>query len=266
MFTPSMDTVRHWRARLHRPRRPAVVSLAQAFPRGLKAILFDFDGTLVDFVYNDTTSLEAVYQATHHPVDCTTFMDTAVEEITRFHTQVQASAADPLAMHPIRLPNTCARLGILREDDFLDRYTSSLLKSCHPFAGAIDLLAGLQQQLRTAVVTNAYNAGEQRARIRHSGLAPYFDTVVVGGEIGSYKPEPAIFHHALEQLHIPADQALMVGDSPQYDIQGAKAAGIKTVLCRQQPGGQTGGADWVVDQGIAGLRHFFAPFLEVTHD
>jgi putative hydrolase of the HAD superfamily len=60
-------------------------------------------------------------------------------------------------------------------------------------------------------------------------LVPYFDEILISGDFGSGKPDPAIFEHALSLLSLKKDEVLMVGDNLMTDILGANRAGIKTV-------------------------------------
>ena len=58
---------------------------------------------------------------------------------------------------------------------------------------------------------------------------PYFDVVVVEGEFGIGKPEPAVFRHALAAVGRQPHEAWMVGDDLAKDIAGGDAAGLHTV-------------------------------------
>lgn len=61
------------------------------------------------------------------------------------------------------------------------------------------------------------------------GLDEWIDFVLASGAIGVAKPNPAFFEVALERAGVPADRALMVGDSYRADISGAWAAGMDAV-------------------------------------
>ncbi len=61
-------------------------------------------------------------------------------------------------------------------------------------------------------------------------LTGYFDAVVVSHLEGVEKPDPALFRIALARLGGTADRALHVGDRPDIDLEGARAAGIAAVL------------------------------------
>jgi len=75
--------------------------------------------------------------------------------------------------------------------------------------------------------------------LERTGLAPLLDGVVTSAAVRAAKPDPAIFHYALELAGVPAERALHVGDSLAEDVAGAQAAGIEPVLLRR---GATDGA------------------------
>jgi putative hydrolase of the HAD superfamily len=62
------------------------------------------------------------------------------------------------------------------------------------------------------------------------GLAERLDGTVTSAEAGARKPEPAIFARALELAGCEAADALHVGDTPQEDVAGARATGIRPLL------------------------------------
>lgn len=54
--------------------------------------------------------------------------------------------------------------------------------------------------------------------------------IVDSGAVGVAKPDPAIFHLALDLVGTTPDRAIHVGDAYQYDVRGARAAGVRPVL------------------------------------
>jgi putative hydrolase of the HAD superfamily len=87
---------------------------------------------------------------------------------------------------------------------------------------ALDALA----ERPLALVTNGA-ACLQREKLAASGLGGRFDAVVVSADVGVGKPDPAVFRRALSLLG--ADDAVMVGDSVERDVDGALAAGLRAV-------------------------------------
>ena len=93
------------------------------------------------------------------------------------------------------------------------------------------LLDALRKRgLRLAVISNVATPGRLvRESIERQGIAERVDAVVLSCEVGKRKPHPAIFEHALEQLGVPAEATMHVGDRRYHDVHGAAALGIATV-------------------------------------
>jgi putative hydrolase of the HAD superfamily len=70
---------------------------------------------------------------------------------------------------------------------------------------------------------------QQEAKIRSSGLDQYVADWVISEEAGVSKPDPRIFAIAAERVRLQLRGAWMIGDSPEADIGGAHAAGLRSV-------------------------------------
>ena len=131
---------------------------------------------------------------------------------------------------------------------------------CIPYVGVEELLVNLVPKVKTGLITNAYDSVEQRKRLHHAGLQHHFDVIVIAGEFGLRKPEPAIFLHTLEQLNVAPENALYVGDSIEHDIIGSKKAGMETVLIDHKLKPESAIADHCV-QGIEELQTLLGSLL-----
>ena len=65
-------------------------------------------------------------------------------------------------------------------------------------------------------------------------LRQYFDVIVISCELGAAKPARAIFHRAAAELRLAPESVLHVGDSLSMDVQGARAAGLRSLLLRRK--------------------------------
>jgi len=83
-------------------------------------------------------------------------------------------------------------------------------------------------RLQLGVVSNS--DGRVEAALEAAELLEFFDVVIDSALAGVEKPDPAIFHAALEALGVPARDALYVGDLYEVDVLGARAAGMDAVL------------------------------------
>ena len=89
------------------------------------------------------------------------------------------------------------------------------------------------QQLRArgfalGVISNS--DGRINAILQRCGIAQFFDLVIDSHDVGVEKPAPQIFALAMQRLHVPAHQALYVGDIYGIDVVGAERAGLQAVL------------------------------------
>lgn len=95
--------------------------------------------------------------------------------------------------------------------------------------GALQAVAELKRLgFRVGVVSNA--EGTVARNLDDAGYQGSFETVVDSHLVGVEKPDPAIFKIALERMSLHADRAVYVGDLPEVDVKGARAAGIAPIL------------------------------------
>lgn len=92
-----------------------------------------------------------------------------------------------------------------------------------------EVLAALRPHYRLAIVSDAQRA-YARTELAETGLARYFDAIIVSGEIGYRKPDPRIFQAALEQVGAAPHRAIFVGNDMARDIVGAAALGMRTIF------------------------------------
>lgn len=93
--------------------------------------------------------------------------------------------------------------------------------------GATEVLDALADDHALGVVTNG-PPGMQSTKLEAAGLADRFETVVFAGHDCAAKPDPEPFETALRDLGASADRAVHVGDSPSSDVAGAHAAGLRS--------------------------------------
>jgi ribulose-1,5-bisphosphate 5-phosphatase len=92
------------------------------------------------------------------------------------------------------------------------------------YEDALPVLAELRAQgLKLGLVSNT--GRDLEAFVAHHRLD--VDAAIGSGAFGRTKPHPSIFEAVLERLRVDPADAAMVGDSPEDDIEGARAAGIE---------------------------------------
>ena len=213
----------------------------------LKAILYDFDDTLIDWsgctqhwkeITQRHVSLVFDYVKTNvYPLgDLLRFRDT-------FHKLTFQAWAE--AKQTLRTPHmgqllidTCISLGIPRRllnmDALMEAYQWGPIDGVIPFPDTIDTLhyfksVGIQQGL----VTNAYTPMDLRMReVVAYGFEPYLarKNCISAADVGYLKPDPRIFEAALKSLDAQPNEVIFVGDSREADIAGAQNFGMKAIL------------------------------------
>ena len=158
----------------------------------------------------------------------------ATRVIRRIRPDISAAtiadaAARGLAVDPNRgrLLNFMSDLGIGADEvqAVRDAYFDSMPGGTELFEGVHDILAALHERFWLAIITNG-PSDLQRRKIEYFDLEERVDWVVVSGELGVDKPEPAIFEHALGLAGVGAGRAAHVGDSLTSDVAGANRAGL----------------------------------------
>jgi HAD superfamily hydrolase (TIGR01662 family) len=110
---------------------------------------------------------------------------------------------------------------------------------CHHFFLYDDAEAVLRELaaagLRIGLISNTQRPLEEFAA--HFALDGLISASVSSAQFGFLKPHPSIFEAALASIGVPAEDAVMVGDSVTHDIEGARQIGMHAVLLRRSGAG-----------------------------
>jgi putative hydrolase of the HAD superfamily len=117
-------------------------------------------------------------------------------------------------------------------ETLLKDYRAGFPSACLLFPDAAPALAILRAAgLKLGLITNG-SVRMQSRKLECLALAPIFDTILISEAEGIHKPDPEIFRRALERLNADPARAVFVGDDPEADVAGAKAAGMQAVWRR----------------------------------
>lgn len=96
--------------------------------------------------------------------------------------------------------------------------------------GVAVALQAIAERHEIVLATNAdSDAGQVREALARVDLDRWFGRIFVSSEIGAAKPSPAFFSMLLDGLQSLPAEIVMVGDSYDNDVRGARAAGLWTV-------------------------------------
>ena len=111
----------------------------------------------------------------------------------------------------------------------VERYFTAFTDYAVPIPGTMAMLAALKGKYRLGLLSNLTHAPAALHIIDKLGMAPFFDAVVVSGQLGYRKPHPKVFLALLDQLGTSKEQTVFVGDNLEADIQGAQHMGMQPV-------------------------------------
>src|SRR5690554_7026723 len=120
-------------------------------------------------------------------------------------------------------------------DDFLERTTR---KTCL-IDGTIELLEYLKPKYRMHILSNGFSE-VQFKKIENSGLRPYFDKIILSEDANINKPHADMFTYALKNTNSKRNKTIMIGDSWEADVVGARNSKIDQIwfnpLCNKPVG------------------------------
>jgi len=149
-----------------------------------------------------------------------------------YYLEHHLEGSDPVALDDLR--DRCAEalregLAVQGLDHATARRVMLAALEFTPFPDAGPALRRLRADGHVLVVVSNWDCSLPEW-LRPTGLLELVDEVVSSAVVGAAKPDPAPFRRALELAGVGPEDALHVGDSPENDLAGARAAGVRAVL------------------------------------
>ena len=210
----------------------------------IKAVIFDLDNTLVNFLRVKRAAVDAAVEAM---IDAglKEKKEDAIKRVYKIYDRVgieDQNIFDKLLVQEYgEIDYRILAAGIIG-------YRKAKEGHMVLYPHARMTITGLMKMgIKLAIVSDAPRLSAWM-RLVGLGLDSYFDAVVAFDDTGKRKPDPAPFKLGLSKLGVTSDEALMIGDWAERDMVGAKAIGMKTVFARYGDEFKTGnsGADFEV--------------------
>lgn len=119
------------------------------------------------------------------------------------------------------------RLGERRAAIFRELYLPSL----RPTPGAAALVEALRDRGLELAVASSARSDELRGLLEAAGVPWLADRATSGDEVEESKPEPDVIEAALAELGLPAEEVVLIGDTP-YDVEAGTRAGVAVIALR----------------------------------
>lgn len=194
-------------------------------------LFFDLDHTLWDFRANSRATLRELIDAhglADRGVEPGRFVAVYEEVNAALWAEHGAGRMPKEVLRVLRFREALRRCGVLdnRLPEALSRdYLAHCPRKPGLMPGARELLDAIAGRYRLHIITNGFEE-VQRVKLACSGIGARFEVVLSSERAGAAKPDPRIFHAALRQAGAGADESLVIGDSMEADMAGARAAGI----------------------------------------
>ena len=200
-----------------------------------EAVLFDLDDTLIDFQYSRRHGLRAVQELlpglASMPLEELELVHDEELHANFLHTLSGDLSDDEARIE--RIGGICRRYGLEPDQRTVAEaavtYAREQQSSMRLVPGVSRLLQALRGRVKIGVVTNGPSA-QQRDKLERFDIGPGdLDALAISEEVGTAKPDPAIFRYALENLGVPPERVTMVGDSWENDVLPAVRIGMATI-------------------------------------
>lgn len=198
-------------------------------------LFFDLDHTLWDF---ETNSRLAMQQTVHELKLESQIVD--FEQFIHYYEQVNSQLWELYRKQEIRKPElirqrfeqTLSHFEIHGTDPMVmnERYLKRMPLQKKLYPGVIETLEYLKKKgYQMHIITNGFTE-VQHQKIESSGLSPYFQRIFISEAIQAPKPDKRIFQYALSSCNAKKARSIMIGDSWESDIEGARNFGISQIF------------------------------------
>ncbi|MCX7877744.1 MAG: TIGR02253 family HAD-type hydrolase [Ignavibacteria bacterium] len=194
----------------------------------IKAVIFDLDNTLVDFMRMKHNAVEAAIKAM---IDSgLDYPDTLIrEKIDEIYNE---KGIEYQQVFDNLLQYFLGKVDYKILSAAIVAYRTAREAELNTYPKVIPTLIQLiKMGIKLGVVSDAPSR-EAWLRLSYIGLHHIFDAIVTFDDSGERKPSPVPFNLLLERLGVKAENALMIGDWAERDVVGAKSVGMKTAFAR----------------------------------
>ncbi|MBI1971915.1 MAG: TIGR02253 family HAD-type hydrolase [Candidatus Aenigmarchaeota archaeon] len=191
----------------------------------IKAVIFDLDNTLIDFMSTKKASCDAAIGAMIE-AGLKTPKQKALKAL--FSLYREKGIEHQTIFKPF-LEKTMGRVDYKIMAAGIVAYRKMKSATLMTYPSVKKILGRLNKRYKLAILSDA-PALQAWTRLVEMGLENYFDAVITYNDTHKLKPHPRPFIKALRSLGVKPAEAVMIGDSLLRDVRGAKRMGMKTVL------------------------------------
>ena len=201
----------------------------------IKAILWDIDGTILDFIRAEHAAIKKCFEV-FQLGECTDEMIARYSKINKgYWEKLERKEITKPELLVCRFRDFFARENIITDcaEKFNKEYQVRLGDTICFCDNSYELLKSLKGRVKQYAVTNGTKIAQDKKLVK-SGLIDIFDDIFISEEVGYEKPDVRFFEHIWAKIGVyKPDEVMIVGDSLTSDMQGGNNAGI--VCCWYNP-------------------------------
>lgn len=200
---------------------------------GITDVFFDLDHTLWDFDKNSALTFKKIFELNNLNINLDDFLSHYVPINLKYWRLYREEKIKKSALRFARLNDAFTAIGYTIDADLIDKlsedYIEHLATFNHLFENTFEILDYLSARYNLHIITNGFDE-VQHKKMTSSNINGYFKTITNSEMVGVKKPNPIIFNFALQQANTNVEQSIMIGDSYEADILGAKNIGMDAVF------------------------------------
>lgn len=198
----------------------------------IKHIFFDLDHTLWDFDKNSALTFQKIFNHNNIEVELASFLKVYEPLNLSYWKLYREDKIDKKSLRYRRLADTFKSIGYQVSDIVIHQlsedYITFLTTYNHLFDNTVEILEYLNPKYNLHIITNGFKE-VQHGKLQKAKIDHYFKTVTNSEMVGVKKPNPKIFHHALQIANAVPEQSIMIGDNYEADILGALNIGLDAI-------------------------------------
>lgn len=201
--------------------------------KNITDVFFDLDHTLWDFDKNSALTFKKIFEINNVNISLDEFLHHYEPINLKYWRLYREDKIGKEDLRYARLNDSFEAIGFNVNIQLIHKlsedYITYLSSFNHLFENTFEILDYLSLSYNLHIITNGFDE-VQFKKMSHSKIDHYFKTITNSEIAGVKKPNPIIFNYALNLANTNASKSVMIGDSYEADILGAKNMGMDVVF------------------------------------
>jgi HAD superfamily hydrolase (TIGR01509 family) len=183
----------------------------------MKAIIFDFDGTILDTEFTELAAWQSIYSEYNHTLPLEEWSKRVGSHVENFNPllHLEKLTGQPLDHKSIKQKR--------REKG------DELIMNLQPLPGVQECLVAAREHGLKLAIVSCSSREWITSHLKRINLLEFFDYIISREDVKAVKPNPEGYQLALQKLGVSADEAFVVEDSPN-GVKAALAAGLRCIV------------------------------------